>query len=89
MTTKTMDSEGVRLPKVQPGQVLVVTRYSSPRAVVVHPEDYEQLCRAKELMSRLGKLDPRQLSSVEASVIRSSQDEEFDLDLIRDEDLVR
>lgn len=88
MNIQTIQSESVRLPHVGPGEVVVVTRYSSKCAVVVHPDDYEDMLRAKELVARLGRLEPRSLTAVEASVIRSAQDEDFDLDLIRDEDLL-
>jgi len=88
MNVQTIDSQSVRLPHVAPGDVVVVTRYSAQCAVVVHPEDYEEMQRAREIVARLGRLEPRSLTAVEASVIRSAQDEDFDLNLIRDEDLL-
>lgn len=88
MNVQTVDSQKVRVPHVDPGDVVVVTRYSAQCAVVLHPEDYEEMLRAREIIARLGQLEPRSLTAVEASVIRSAQDEDFDLSLIRDEDLL-
>ena len=66
----------------------MVTRYHEPSVVLLHPDDYERMERAQRLVERIGRLEPRKRSALEAAIIRDSQDEEFDPSVIAEEDLV-
>jgi PHD/YefM family antitoxin component YafN of YafNO toxin-antitoxin module len=41
--TERQEASAARVPVVQPGKAIVVTRYDEEKAVVVHPDDFRRL----------------------------------------------
>lgn len=80
-------SNDVRLPDPQPGEALVVERYSAKhvKAVILHPDDFAELQGGSELLEDLTAVT--ELSDLGARAHRMSESPEGEL--IDDEASVR
>jgi len=80
-------SNDVRLPEPQPGEALVVERYSAQhvKAVILHPDDFAELQGSSELLEDLGAAP--ELSDLGARAHRTAELSEGEL--IDDEASVR
>ena len=80
-------SNDVRLPDPQPGEALVVERYSAKhvKAVILHPDDFAELQGDSELLDDLGAASEMSDLGVRAHQIAESPEGE----LVDDEASVR
>jgi hypothetical protein len=80
-------SNDVRLPDPQPGEALVVERYSANhvKAVILHPDDFAELQGDSELLDDLGAASELSDLGVRAHQIAESHEGE----LVDDEASVR
>jgi hypothetical protein len=85
--SSTIKGNDVRLPQPQPGEALVVERYSAKhiKAVILHPDDFAELQGSSELLDDLA-LAP-ELSDLGARAHRLAESPEGEL--IDDEASVR
>jgi PHD/YefM family antitoxin component YafN of YafNO toxin-antitoxin module len=56
------DASTVRVPAVQPGTAVVVTRYDEEKAVVLSPEDFDRLAALDEALDAIVARDRLSLS---------------------------
>jgi hypothetical protein len=87
LNSSPIKSNDVRLPDPQPGEALVVERYSAKhvKAVILHPDDFAELQGDSELLDDLGVASELSDLEVRAHQIAESPEGE----LVDDEASVR
>lgn len=81
LLTAHVAGDAVRLPDPERGTAVVAERYGKARAIILHPEDFEDLVAVsrRETRRRLASQTMR-LSRVAAAAQHRDDDEQYDLD---------
>lgn len=56
--TERQDASAARVPPVQPGRAVIVTRYDEEKAVVLHPVDFQRLSALEHDLDELATERP-------------------------------
>lgn len=80
METETVAANAVRIPEPRPGRAIRVDRHERPKAVILHPSDFELFQR---LLAFLGEPEPSELrlTDLELEVHRRGEAGLDDLEL--------
>jgi PHD/YefM family antitoxin component YafN of YafNO toxin-antitoxin module len=84
----TRPGSAVRIAPPRPGEAVAVTRYGRRAAVVLHPDDFDAMCRATAIAERLARLTDEELTALEQRLPRVSQDVAHDPRDVGDEVLL-
>jgi PHD/YefM family antitoxin component YafN of YafNO toxin-antitoxin module len=52
------EASAARVPSVQPGKAVVVTRYDEEKAVVLHPDDFKRLSELESDLDEIAAARP-------------------------------
>jgi PHD/YefM family antitoxin component YafN of YafNO toxin-antitoxin module len=58
LETERQDASAARVPRVQQGKAVVVTRYDEEKAVILHPEDFRRLSELERDLEDIARTRP-------------------------------